>query len=122
MTNSEHIELFMQAWEARDMDAIMAAFAPDAVYHNIPMPPLKGHQAIDGFIRPFLAQAKRVRFEVHHAAENADGTVLNERTDTFVLETRTLCVRVMGVFQLEAGLITHWRDYFDMAEFTRQTA
>ena len=52
----------------------------------------------------------------------ADGTVLTERSDIFILNDgrRTEC-RVMGAFTVnDDNLIVHWRDYFDLADWNRQ--
>ena len=37
---------FCKSWERRNLDEIMGYFTDDAVYHNIPMPPAKGKDAI----------------------------------------------------------------------------
>lgn len=110
-------------WEDRDVDHIMTFFAPDAVYHNVPMPKLVGHNAIRGFIAGFLADATPVRFEIVHSAENEHGVVMNERIDTFTrADGKTLRFEVMGVFEITNGKISAWRDYFDMKEAERQMA
>ena len=123
MSNSKIVTDFIAAWEARDADLVLSFFAEGAVYHNIPMPVMTGHDQIARFIKPFLAGAKSARFIVHHQAENYAGTVLNERTDIFELvDGKTLSIRVMGVFELSGGKITAWRDYFDMKAFESQMA
>ena len=47
-------------------------------------------------------------------------TVLTERVDTFNRGDKSIVLRVMGTFELREGKIAEWRDYFDMAEWTRQ--
>lgn len=123
MSNTKAVADFIAAWEALDVDRIMTFFAPDAVYHNIPMPKVVGHDAIRTFIAGFLADATSARFETLHTAENASGTVLNERVDTFVQKSgKTLRFEVMGVFEFKDGKISKWRDYFDMKDVERQMA
>ena len=122
MTNTERVKAFIAAWEARDLDRIMAALAPDAVYHNIPMPVLKGHAAIREALAPFLAGSSRVEWTVHAIAENAAGAVLTERTDVFVMGPKKISMPVMGIFEFKDGLISAWRDYFDLADFQKQMA
>lgn len=114
MSNSEIVTAFMKAWEAQDTDKIMSFFAPDAIYHNMPMAPMKGHEEIRKFIAPFAGAADDVVFEVLNQAESANGTVLNERVDRFTLKDgKKIVAEVMGVFELKDGKITAWRDYFD---------
>ncbi len=121
--NTEIVSRFIAAWEARDVDAIMAFFAKDAAYHNMPMPKLVGQTQIREFIQPFVDGADKVSFQVLHSAENAAGTVLNERVDSFVLKNgKKLAIKVVGIFELSGGKIAAWRDYFDMKEFEAQMA
>lgn len=121
MTNTEIVNNFISSWEARDVDAIMAFFSESAIYHNIPMPKLTGHQQILGFIAPFIANTEKVFWEVLHSAENAAGSVLTERLDHFVLKTgQQISIPVMGTFEVVDGKITAWRDYFDLKTFMDQ--
>lgn len=123
MRNTQSVKDFIAVWEARDTDKILALLAPDAIYHNIPMQELKGREAIAGFITPFLAGATRVAWAVHHIAQSADGAVLTERTDVFEMGPKTITIRVMGTFEFGPdGLITAWRDYFDLGQFQNQMA
>ena len=112
---------FCAAWERGDVEAIVEAFTDDAVYHNIPMAPCKGKEAIRAFIGGLLGDdASAVHFEILH--QIADGNlVMNERIDTIVLKSGKVDLPVCGVFELTAnGKIAAWRDYFDMKQFTGQ--
>ncbi len=115
---------FIAAWERRDVDAIVAACAPDVFYHNIPMQPLNGPEMVRAFAAPFLANCDRVEFETLHIAETSDGAVLTERVDRFFMKNgKTVSIRVMGAFEFNAdGKLAKWRDYFDLAEFQSQMA
>ena len=55
-------------------------------------------------------------------AEGDDGAVLTERLDKFSFGGKNVELPVAGVFELSEGKITAWRDYFDMAAWTRQTS
>ena len=114
--NGEIVTAFCDAWSRGDVDAVMAAFTDDAVYHNIPMAPIHGREAIAGFIRPFLASGSIV-FETLHQAVNGD-IVMNERVDTVTQTGKdTVALPVMSVFELRDGKIAGWRDYFDLKMF-----
>lgn len=120
MSNTEIVMNFIQAWNDRDWDAIENAFTEDVVYHNIPMAPLEGKTAAAGMIRGMQPQS--VDWQVLNIAENGN-VVLTERVDNFVLaDGKPLSVPVMGAMEIENGRIKAWRDYFDLATFTRQTA
>ena len=43
---------------------------------------------------------------------------MNERVDTLVIGDASTKLPVAGIFKIENGKITEWRDYFDMAQFT----
>ncbi len=70
-------------------------------------------------IESFVGMAEAIEFRVHHQGESPKGTVLNERTDRFKIGGRWVEAGVMGVFEFEGDKIKAWRDYFDMAQFTK---
>lgn len=124
MTNSDHARAFIRAWEARDITALIDALAEGCVYHNVPMAPLTGKEAIRAFCAPFLAMTTRIAWDVIAIAESPDGKVLTERLDRFEFANgKALAIPVMGTMEFDAaGRITAWRDYFDLADFQKQMA
>ncbi|MEM6707252.1 MAG: limonene-1,2-epoxide hydrolase family protein [Pseudomonadota bacterium] len=118
----ETVMQLIDAFNRNDLDAIVACFAEDAVYHNMPMEPLTGTAAIRAGLQVFLNDATAVEWIVHHLLESADGTVLTERLDRFELNGRWLEIPVMGTFEVDGSRIRAWRDYFDLADFQRQMA
>jgi limonene-1,2-epoxide hydrolase len=119
--NVETVRRFCDAFSRRDPDEILAFFIEDAVYHNMPMPPVQGKAAIRTVLDMFLKPSESVEFIIHNIAEGDDGAVLTERLDKFSLGGKNIELPVMGVFELTDGKINAWRDYFDMAAWTRQT-
>ena len=112
------VDSFMQAWNTRDVDAVMDHFSEDAAYANVPMgPPHVGKADIRAFIDGFIGMATSIEFVVHNQVEGADGVVMNERTDILELDGKKIELPVMGVFEFSDGKISAWRDYFDMAAF-----
>src|SRR5215510_3441068 len=55
---------FCAAWDRRDVEAILAWFAPDATYHNMPLDPVRGHTAIREVLNLFVPPASSIHFEV----------------------------------------------------------
>ena len=104
----------LDACNRRDIETALSLFAEDAIYHNIPIAPARGIAAIREMLGPFLAMAEEVDWVVHHLVAN-DGVVMTERTDRFKLPSGWLELPVMGIFEVRAGRIAAWRDYFDMA-------
>ena len=123
-TNEAPIDLvrrFCAAWSDGDIDALVAFFTDDAVYHNIPVAPVTGRDAIRATIDGFTQGIDRVDFRVDNIAATGD-IVLTERVDVFVLGDRSISLPVMGAFRVSDGHIAEWRDYFDMNQFMSQLA
>lgn len=116
---SATVSSFIKAWEQRDVDSIMSHFSDNPVYHNIPMKPLEGTEAVRGMIEKLIAPADEIRFEVLHSVESGS-IVMNERIDSFEIKGKTVSLPVMGVFEVHDGKITAWRDYFDLAMYQDQ--
>jgi limonene-1,2-epoxide hydrolase len=112
-SNLEIVKDFVALWATRDLDAIMDAMTADCFYHNIPWAPQTGHAEIRAGLEPFVASAAEIDWVLHHIAESADGLVLTERTDRFLIGGNWLEMPVMGTFELSGGKIARWRDYFD---------
>ena len=111
---------FCAAWERLDKQALLDAFTDDAVYHNMPMAPAVGKEAIGQLLTFVLAQAgDGVVFDIKHIVTDGD-VVLTERVDTFTTGDKKITLEVMGTFELRDGKIAAWRDYFDMAQWTKQ--
>ena len=120
MTPGETVTALIKANEARDIDAIVALMTDDALYENVPMSVLKGHDEIRSLLAPFLEGAEKVAWEVLHQVEQGD-VVMNERVDRFTMpDGKTIGIRVAGVFEVRDGKVAVWRDYFDLAEFSKQ--
>lgn len=118
MTPTEIVTAFVDAWNRMDWDKVADLLSEDVVYHNIPMEPIHGRAAAR---EAFVAMAPEgVDWRILNIAENGN-VVLTERVDDFDLPGgKHLSVPVMGTFEITDGRISAWRDYFDLATFTRQ--
>ena len=112
---------FCAAWEDVDYDKILAFFTDDAVYHNIPVAPVTGKDAIRATIESFAGGIDKMEFEILAIAANGN-TVLTERVDRFIGPDKTISLPVMGTFEIVDGKIAAWRDYFDLNQFMAQLA
>lgn len=120
---SENIDLireFCAAWSRRDIDDLLGYLADDAVYHNIPMPAVTGHDAIRSILQVFLTPSQAVDWEILHVAARGD-IVFAERVDRYEMGERKVELPCVGVFEVRDGKIVAWRDYFDMTTWIRQT-
>jgi limonene-1,2-epoxide hydrolase len=115
----ELVQRFCDTFAGGDLDVLMAFFAEDAIYHNIPVDPVQGVDAIRATIEGFSGGVERVEFEVLAIAADG-GTVLTERIDSFFLPGKRIDLPVMGTFEVADAKITAWRDYFDLNQFMSQ--
>jgi len=118
----EVVRRFCAAWSDNVGAAELAAFfTDDAVYHNIPLAPVTGREAIANaiasFIRPGAPGIETIEFGIINIAANGP-VVMTERVDVFRLPGRSFELQVMGTFEVRDGKINAWRDYFDQNQFT----
>jgi len=117
----EVVRRFCAAWSDNIGAAELAAFfTDDAVYHNIPLAPVTGREAIANniasFIRPGAPGIEGIQFRVINIAANGP-VVMTERVDVFKLPNKSFELPVMGTFEVSDGKISAWRDYFDTNQF-----
>lgn len=122
MTPSETVTAFIEAIERLDIDAAVAMLADDVSYENMPMSPIVGRRSVRATLEMFLGTASEVEWPV--SSQFGDGNrVTNERVDRFKVGDGWLELPVAGFFEVDGdGLITLWRDYFDLASYTDQLA
>jgi limonene-1,2-epoxide hydrolase len=119
MIENEQIVIdFCHAFGRMDADELIGYFAPDAVYHNIPMPLLRGRKEIYDSLKGLPSRFKELRIEILHQASVGD-IVMNERLDYFTFSDRQVALPIAGVFELKSGKITAWREYFDLGMLQR---
>jgi limonene-1,2-epoxide hydrolase len=112
---------FLGAWQGRDLDYLTGFFAEDAVYHNVPVAPIKGTAGIRQIFAQFLEAFQEASLDIVSMA-SAQGLVLAERVDRFLMrDGRRIELPVTGVFELVDGKIVRFSDYFDMDDFRRQS-
>ena|SRR5579863_2098977 len=118
-TVQEFMAAFIAAWPQRDAAPLAALFGEDAVYHNGPLEPVKGREAILSTLAGMMAMGGTIGVHMIHMV--ADGeVVMTERIDYVFQTDKTMSLPVMGIFEIHDGVITAWRDYFDPNQFTSQ--
>jgi limonene-1,2-epoxide hydrolase len=117
--NALVVETFLNALQDLDLTTADALLDDDLVYQNVGFPTLRGRTRVMKVMR---GMEGRMGFEVKFHRNVAEGsTVLNERTDAIVLGPLRLQFWVCGVFEVQDGRITLWRDYFDMFDMLKAT-
>lgn len=119
--NEQLIRDFIAAWPRLDPDEIVAFFAPDGIYHNMPVQPVQGTEALKAFIAAFLSSWTWTSWEVLNLVSSGD-VVIAERVDHIKVGDKPIDLPVVGVFEIAGGKIKAWRDYFDMGTYVNALA
>ncbi|HEX2849697.1 MAG TPA: limonene-1,2-epoxide hydrolase family protein [Acidimicrobiales bacterium] len=114
--NEDLVRSFCLAFARRDIEEILGFFADDAVYHNIPLAPASGKDAIRATLETFVPGSPEIEFVLLNMASSGS-VVFTERIDRMTFGGNPVELPVAGVFEIEAGKITAWRDYFDLQQF-----
>jgi limonene-1,2-epoxide hydrolase len=121
MTPDEVVTEFIRRIGDKDVDQACELLAPDVHYDNVPMEPKHdGRDNVRDVLKMFLGDSPTVEWRVYRQAATGN-VVMNERLDCFHMGGKPLEIPVTGVFEItDDGLISLWRDYFDLATVTNQ--
>lgn len=77
-----------------------------------------GRAAVQAFIAGFIKDWSATEWDILNLAEAGD-VVIVERLDRTRLGEKRVDLPCCGVFEMQDGKIRVWRDYFDLATYTR---
>jgi limonene-1,2-epoxide hydrolase len=113
----ETVTHFLNGMQEGDLEAVLALVAEDIVYTNVSLPTIRGKDRLSRAARAFYRHRLGFEVVVHRIA--GDGSsVLTERTDALIFGPFRMQFWVCGVFEVENGEVTLWRDYFDWRDTT----
>ena len=119
--NEQVILEFIEAWSRLDPTELASFFTEDGVYHNMPGAPVQGRANVENLIRGFSASWTETTWDVLNIVSSAN-IVIAERLDRTRAGDKSVDLPCVGVFELEAGKIKVWRDYFDIATYQKGLA
>jgi limonene-1,2-epoxide hydrolase len=111
-TVQNFITTFIAVWPQGDATPLGPFLSEDAVYHNIPLEPVSGRDAILATFTEFMGMGGHVSVDIIHIVSDAE-IVMTERVDHFIGAGSTISLPLMGIIEVHNGAITAWRDYFD---------
>jgi len=114
----EVIGRLQKAIEARDMPAVLGFFHPSVEYHyHVGTRPLMGIEWVEKFFTKYWANNSSGTWVLQHWAER-DGRLLAEGREEYVNADGVKVEHpYMGIIEFDQdGLITGWRDYFQMQD------
>lgn len=111
-TNEQIVRDFLKLWASRDVEEMLACFAQDGIYDNVPENrPMEGHEAIGAWLAICFQHLTRIDVEVSHVAVNGEW-VLCERLDDHIVDEKHMVLPVMGAIRVVDGKIVMFRDYY----------
>ena len=114
------VAALIRACEARDLDAVCALVTDDIEYDNVPVGVVHGPDGVRSVLSGGVTQAAtEVQWVVHRQVVDG-GTVMNERTDRFLVDGHWVEIPIAAVFEVRDGRVALWRDYFDLETYRRQ--
>ncbi len=120
MTPDEVVTALVRACEARDLDAVTALVTDDVEYDNVPIGKVFGPEGVRKVLSGGVTEAaSEVEWVVHRQVAAGD-TVMNERTDRFLVGGRWIEIPIAAVFEVREGRVSLWRDYFDLETYRLQ--
>lgn len=120
MTPLETVKAFMKAMEPLDYNTALQYVAEDCAYTNPPpIGTVTGPAGVRAVLEPFFSPTLENEFVILRALA-AGSTVMLERLDRHRLADKWVELPVTGVYEVDGGKITYWRDYFDAATILSQ--
>jgi len=121
------IREFLDAWgdetHRPDVAKIVSMFAPDGQWTlYVPNGPvIRGREALRAEIERQLTYVSWTCCGLVQILSD-DRRVVTERADQFCKNGRVVSHQLMAIYELDAdGLITDWREYFDLFDVARQS-
>lgn len=120
-SNEEVVRAFVAAWSRLNVDELVDYFTPDGTYHNMMAKPVSGHDNLRRFIGGFIRGWSATDWEILNIVAHGD-VVIAERVDRTQVGDKRVELPCCGVFEMSGGKIKVWRDYFDLATYTKAVA
>jgi len=115
------VHRFASAFNARDLDGVIACFTPDATYHDLYYGHFAGHEGLRALFTRMWSEGDAHQWDVGLVVED-DAALMAEWTFTFIVAAavpsgagRTLRSTGMSVFEKAGGRCRAYREQFDRA-------
>lgn len=114
------VRQFMKLMEPLNYDDALRLVSKNCEYTNPPpLGTVHGPAGIRSVLEPFFGPTVENEFNVLRSAASGP-VVLLERLDRHLFGEKWVELPVTGVYEVRRGLITYWRDYFDMTTIMSQ--
>jgi limonene-1,2-epoxide hydrolase len=120
MTPDEVVTALIRACESRDLDSVVELVTDDIEYDNVPIGKVFGPEGVRGVLSVGVSEAATQVEWVVHRQVTSGNTVMNERTDRFLVDGRWVEIPIAAVFEVRGDKVCLWRDYFDLETYRAQ--
>jgi limonene-1,2-epoxide hydrolase len=120
MNPDQVVAALVQACQARDLDAVVALVTDDIEYDNVPIGKVFGPDGVRRVLSGGVTEAAAEVEWVVHRQVSSGNTVMNERTDRFLVDGHWIEIPIAAVFEVTDDKISLWRDYFDVDTYRKQ--
>lgn len=113
----------IRAWGRQDMDGMLARMADEIVWYPcVGAAPVRGKQGMRAILESLAPMRKVENWRIFHHAANGSRLFVEGVNDYIDEQGHRIAVPYMGVVEFRDGLITGWRDYFDIDSANRMKA
>lgn len=110
-------------WKRHDIDAVAGRLADDIVwYAYVGAAPITGKDACRKLLESLAPKRRVENWRIFHHAVNGDRLFIEGVDDFEDDQGHRVAVPYAGVIEFRDGLITGWRDYFDIGTLNRMKA
>jgi limonene-1,2-epoxide hydrolase len=128
-TAGQIVDRFLKTLLSGSVDEAVQYMSEDVIFENVPQEEpsrvVVGREAVANRLRPLFTVAKKVQWDIILQIEQGDH-VFNERLDRMWFEPGTFPKGdyvhwpVVGRWDVKNGLITLWRDYYELDQTSSQ--
>jgi limonene-1,2-epoxide hydrolase len=119
MNNADIVRAYYAAWKTDDLDGVMNLCTEDVIAVNVPIGPIHGKTKVRSFFAKFGNGMTEKRYDVFRIIAD-DASAVVEGVENYVKDGKQVSLPYMSTFLFRDGLISEWRDYFDLQTVLRQ--
>lgn len=113
------VQNMITAWNVHDWDLVADLFAEDGSLHSMMIDPVVGRETIRERIVGLGAGIDDITLHIINMGR-VGNVIMIERVDEFTYNGHYGKVPVVGILEIEDGLVKEWREYYDRAELLHE--
>lgn len=113
------VTTFIDCINQMDLEQAASLLSENCEYDNVPMGKVFGRDAIFQQLKPMIDRCDQIDW-ITLKQTSTGSIVMNERLDKFLWPHGWVEMPCAGIFEIQNGEITLWRDYFDLPTYLNQ--